>query len=265
MKRIVNLMYKQFSPIWTEIETKMDHIYNEVKKGNIEICHLDNFKNERQEIRKCSSVLKKKYSYNGLRFDKIFNLKMLYNGSDPRTMTAMKSAIKFQYISMHEEIDNLNKEEKTKFIYVLGIIFSTYINNNITYNIQGQIPIYSPIGGQKFYDLIKEIYKEIEEDQNYFIEDIFGNKIELNMNDMTKDHNKRKIEEDELIKHSKEFEDKYGHRPSIKEMVNYLNNEVNNIDEIEDDDEYFEKKVDENLIRNYVVRGGIQEYFQYRQ
>lgn len=234
----------------------------EEDKNNLSIiCSNDLFKEFNSWTYKnlSSDVLKIKYSFNGVRFEIFFNLKQLYNGSDPRTLNRLKNAIKFQMIANYEDFNDFDKATKHRIAFLYGNKLFSNINNNITFNNEEQ-KLFKPITACDILEISKNIIYEIEEG-NYSIYDINNQEKIIDVKNKNKDYHTMRITYEELENLINDFFKENGKKPTIKELREYYN-KIYKIDEIEDYEELTSKSISETLMRKYVKLGNLQEMIE---
>lgn len=201
------------------------------------------------------------YSYNGLRFDVIFNLKeKSYIGSNEQTNIRIYSAIKYQVLAHYTEIEHLDKINKVRVAFFYGCKFLKCINNSCTFNneivdistgIRKKKYTYSPIDWTKIQNISYNIIDQIE-NENFDIYDLTNNIHTINpIKQNTRYHMEKRITKEELIELINKYIGEYNEKPSVTELCTYYMN-VYRIEEIEELEEYNLKKISKDLMRKYI-------------
>lgn len=177
-----------------------------------EICRLQIDGELLNYIKDTFTYIKLTESFMGVRFEYIYSKKpkFLYNGSDPRTKERLHNAIKYQYISKYDYIN-----ENKGLLCVIAYKMLRKINNSITYN-DGNNVIYEPIDNVCLCKIINEVKEEIN-NQNYTVYDVNGYAHELNICYVyTKMKRFNKNELKIIIENTGEF-------PTLQEICDYIN------------------------------------------
>ena len=207
-----NVLQDIISKTDAKFNERLEQINNTNSMKEIaEICRLQIDGELLNYIKSNFKNIKLTESFMGVRFEYIYSKKpkFLYNGSDPRTKDRLYNAIKYQYISQYNYIN-----EHRGLLCIIAYKLLRKVNNSITYN-EGKT-IYDPINQNCIKRMLIAIKEEIN-NKNYDVYDVNGYVHKLKIDYEFK--RMKRFTKNELTDIIKQV----GETPTLQEICDYIN------------------------------------------